>query len=600
MSILSKINSPLDLKKLSIDELKVLSNEIREEIISVVSNNGGHLSSNLGIVETTIALHYVFDFKNDKIVFDVGHQCYTHKILSDRKDKFISIRTGGGISGFPDIEESEYDAFTTGHAGTSISAGLGICEARDRLNKDFYVFSVVGDGSIVNGLNLEAITSSTKKPKKFIVLLNDNGMSISKNRNGLYNLISQNTVKAKYVKGKTAVKKALGNSKLSIFLSKIKSRIKRILNKNFDFEDYGFKYVGVLDGNNIEQMIKVLTRVKHASNNEAILLHVKTQKGKGLKEAEDMADIYHGVGKKLSLANGIYGETLGDELNKIIDDDKNVLVITAAMKDGTGVKTVEEKHPDNFIDVGIAEEFAVTYSAGMASYGIKPVVAIYSTFLQRAYDQILHDVCIPNLPVIFAMDRSGFCGVDGKTHQGLFDLSYLSHLPNMHIFAPCNSEELRDVLRYSLTLNSPVAIRYPNTREEVKTERISLIDNPWQYVEKGKDGTIIAVGPRMLNLALKTKEQFKLDVSVINARTVKPLDTKILDEIKDGKVITLEENVLNGGFGSTVKNYLLENNTNVSIKCFGVDDTFVCHDTIENQLIKNGITLENIAEFIKN
>ena len=403
-----------DIKKLNIDELKVLADDIREKIINTAKENGGHLSSNLGIVETTVALHYVFDFPKDKLIFDVGHQCYAHKILSDRAEKFDSIRLEEGLSGFQDSQESEYDAFTTGHAGTSISAGLGYCVARDILKEDYCVINLVGDGSFVNGLNMEAITALTQKPTNHIVIFNDNGMSISKNKNGLYNLISRGTSQNWYIKNKKFLKRIFKNSFITRGLAKIRNFIKRTLNKNFNLENFGFKYIGVTDGNNIKDMVSILKRAKNIAKQKAVFLHIHTIKGKGLEVAEEQSEAYHGVGKNLEHVSGSFSQTLGEKLNELIEKDRKIVAITAGMKDGTGLNCVEEKFPDNFKDVGIAEEFAVTLSAGMSAGGLKPVVCIYSTFMQRAYDEIWHDVCLQNLPVVFCLDRAGFVGSDGK------------------------------------------------------------------------------------------------------------------------------------------------------------------------------------------
>ena len=430
------VSHSLDVKKLNTKELEALAQSTREQIVQTVSKNGGHLSANLGMVETTIALHKVFDFSKDKLIFDVGHQCYTHKILSGRQDSFESIRLDNGISGFPDITESPYDAFSAGHAGTSISAGLGYCFARDKLNQDYTVVCVVGDGSFANGLNLEALIESHVKPKNFIVVLNDNGMSISKNKNGFYRMLSKSTTKRGYVGSKKLIRKIFGNSFITKGLAKFRNFIKRVINKSNYFEPFGFKYVGIVDGNDIKDMTTILERVKLVAKEKAVFLHIKTKKGKGLKQAEEHADAYHGVGADLKVDNGNFGFALGQKLNQLIEKDNRIVAITAGMASGTGLSAVEKQYPKNFIDVGIAEEYGITLASGMAIGGLKPIVAIYSTFLQRAYDQILHDVCIQNLPIIFCIDRAGLVGQDGKTHQGVFDISYLSHLPNMKILAP--------------------------------------------------------------------------------------------------------------------------------------------------------------------
>ncbi len=596
MGILEQIENSLDIQKLNNKELDILVDEVRDKIIKTVNNNGGHLSSNLGIVETTVALYKFFDFKKDKLIFDVGHQCYAHKILSDRKNQFDTIRLDGGISGFPDITESEYDAMTTGHAGTSISAGLGYCMARDKKGEDYTVISVVGDGSFSNGLNLEALFSSTNKPKNFIVILNDNGMSISKNKNGLYNHLSKSSTKRGYLSSKKAFLKIFGTSFITRGLARFKEFIKRTINKNNYFENFGFKYVGVVDGNNVKELSAILERVKVVAKDKAVLLHVKTKKGKGYKQAEEQADLYHGVGSAFKSENGSFSIAFGNKVNDLIEKDKNIIAITAGMRDGTGLKTVEEKNPNNFIDVGIAEEYAVTLASGMALGGLKPIVAVYSTFLQRAYDQIVHDVCLQNLPVIFCLDRAGMVGQDGKTHQGAFDLSFLSHIPNLKIIAPNSIFELQDALDYALSLNCPVAIRYPKNATEVK-EEVAFKEELWRIEKDGVKANILAVGPRTLELALEVAKDID-GVGVISARTVKPLCEKTLLSISDKPVIILEENSKIGGFGSLVGSFYLDKGLNTKIKCIGIEDKFVRHGCVQKQLEENGLKKQTLTEEI--
>ena len=592
MAMLESVSVGADVKKLNIKELELLSEDIRKEILSVTAKNGGHLASNLGVVETTVALYKVFDFNKDKLIFDVGHQCYAHKILSDRKDRFSTIRTDDGLSGFPLRAESSYDAFVAGHAGTSIAAGIGFCEARDKLKEDYTVISMVGDASIVNGLNLEALSVKGEKPKNFIVLLNDNGMSISKNQNGLYRYLSKTTIKRSYVVGKKTIRKVFRDSFITKLLGRFKNFIKRLIGDPNYFEQQGFKYVSVVDGNNVSKLIKTLSRVKLAAKEKAILLHVKTTKGKGYLKAEEQADVYHGVGAKLISEQGDFALCLGQSLCEMIDVDDKIVAITAGMKDGTGLSAVEKAHPKNFIDVGIAEEYAVTSAAGMAAGGLKPFVAIYSTFLQRAYDQIMHDVCIQNLPVVFCLDRSGLVGKDGCTHQGVFDLSYLLHLPNLTVLAPNDRAELKDALSYAKELNSPVAIRYPKASGEERP-LVPLSKSPWEVVCDGEGDVVLAVGPRMLDLAIKLKKE-KPDLKIISVRVLKPLCASILDEIKDKKIITLEENSVIGGFGAYVSSYYASKTQLVDVVSFGVKDEFVAHGSINNQLIKSGLTVENI------
>ncbi len=599
MSLISEINASADIKKLNIKELKALAQEIREEIISVTEKNGGHLSSNLGIVETTIAIHYVFDLPKDKLIFDVGHQCYTHKILSGRRDAFGTIRTDGGLSGFPDAEESEFDAFTTGHAGTSLSAGLGYCTARDKLKEDYFVINVVGDGALVNGLNLEALFATQEKPKNYIVILNDNGMSISKNKNGFYRFISKGTVNKGYYYGKKAIRKVFKNSFVTRWLISFRDFIKRVFNKRSYLEQFGYKYVDVTDGNNIKKLIKILKSVKGTPKGKAIFLHLQTTKGKGLKKAEEHSDYYHGVGKNNGgVSEGkSFSSALGEKLNSLIEKDNKIVAITAGMKDGTGLKQVEEKFPENFFDVGIAEEYAVTLAAGMAKGGLNPMVAIYSTFMQRAYDEILHDVCLQKLPVILLLDRAGLNGEDGKTHQGVFDLSFLCHIPNMTVLAPCDTSELSNAIDYAISLNSPVAIRYPKKQVmDISPIREEKEFSKWTVVKDGGDITILAVGPDAMSVALASAEEFEGRVRVVNARTVKPLDKEFLGSITSGTVITLEENSVIGGFGQMVSAYFT--NTPVKVYNLGVKDEFIAHGTRTNQLKYNGLDVESVRRMI--
>lgn len=594
MSKLDGILQPQDIKKLNIKELNELSQEIRAEILSVTEKNGGHLASNLGIVETTIALHYVFDFPKDKLLLDVGHQCYAHKILTGRKDRFSTIRTDGGLSGFIDSSESEYDCFSSGHAGTSVAASIGFCTARDKLLQDYKVIGLMGDGAIANGLNLEAITANEFKPKNLIIILNDNGMSISKNGNGFYRFISRHTTKKAYVKSKRAIKKIFRDSFITRMLSGFRDFIKRVLNKSNYFEQYGFKYVGVVDGNNIQDLVKIFERVKEISKDRAVFLHLKTTKGKGYKSAEENSELYHGVGEKHKTDNGDFSLALGKKLNQLIDSDDRIVAITAGMKDGTGLSLVEKQHPDNFIDVGIAEEYAVTLSAGMASGGLKPIVGIYSTFMQRAYDQILHDVCLQNLPVIFCIDRAGVVGKDGKTHQGVFDISYLSHIPNINIFAPTTTAEFEHTLEYALTLNAPVAIRYP--KDSVGERKVKpFSDGLWETIKEGDDLVILAVGPRMVKIATEFADK-KNGVSVVSARSIKPLCIKTLDEIKNKVIITLEENSILGGFGSLVDLYYRSIGQKVNLSILGIKDGFIEHGNIDEQLKQNGLTVDDLIK----
>ncbi len=587
-------NNSFDIKNLDFKGLTLLAEQTRQEILAVVNSNGGHLASNLGIVETTIALHRAFDFSKDKLVFDVGHQCYAHKIFSGRKEQFATIRKDSGISGFPSKEEG--DPFTVGHAGTAISSALGLAEARDKLGEDYFVISVVGDGAIANGLNLEAITASSSKPKKFILILNDNGMSISKNDNGFYKFLSKGTTGKGYLRSKRILKKIFGDSFITRWLASFRDFIKRVVGRNNYFENHGFKYVGVVDGNNIKELSKIVDRVKEIAKYKAVFLHVKTTKGKGYEKAENQAEIYHGVGASFSHETGAFSMALGEKINELIEKDDKIVALTAGMADGTGLSEVRKLHPKNFRDVGIAEEYCVTYSAGLATGGLKPIVAIYSTFMQRAYDQLLHDVCVQNLPVIFCLDRAGVVGSDGVTHQGVFDLSYLSHIPNLTILAPTCTAELKDMIDYALTLGSPVAIRYP--KSSALEREATKINGEWERIKAGKKFTLLAVGPRMLDLAIKVAEEVS-GVGVVNARIVKPLDQKCLLDIKGTTVVTLEENSVIGGFGSMVGEFYNANLIKTKVVNLGIKDQFVKHGSVDSQLKTNGLTVEDIKKVLR-
>lgn len=597
MSILETINNCNDIKKLNIRELNELSNELRQLIIETTRSNGGHLASNLGTVDFTLALFYVFDFDKDKIIFDVGHQSYAYKILTDRFKSFSTLRKEGGISGFPDSFESKYDAFSSGHAGTSISASLGYCFSRDYLNQNYYVVNMVGDASFFNGENLEAITYSDNKPNKFIVVFNDNGMSIDKNTNAFYKIVSKVTTTKKYNAFNNFLGRCLGKTIVGKMLMRFKLFLKRSLTLNTFIDSLGLKYVGVFDGHDIKTLIKILNNVKQSES--ATFLHIKTKKGKGLSEAEENSSKFHGVKANLETSNNHFSNSVSQILSNLKEAEPNIVAITAGMKDGVGLTDFATKYENSFVDVGIAEECAITLAGGIAKGGLKPIVFMYSTFMQRGYDQMLHDICLQNLPVIVCIDRAGFVGSDGKTHQGLFDLSFLSHLPNLTIFAPKNAQELEESLKVALLLNSPVCIRYPNG-EKIDANTVQTFNESlsWEYVKKGEKNAILAVGPRMNELALKVFNKVN-NVTVINARTIKPLDKKTLLEIQNYNVITLEENVKIGGFGSLVVNFYKENGLNTNVNVLAVNDQFVSHATIDRQLELNGFTVENVIKLLK-
>lgn len=589
--MLEQIKSPQDLKELPVSKLEELCGEIREKIIDVVEKNGGHLSANLGSVELIVALYYVFDFPKDKIVFDVGHQSYTHKILTERYELFETIRKENGLSGFPNIFESVYDCYSSGHAGSSISAGLGYCYARDRQNQDYYVISFIGDGALVNGVALEGLINNSEKPDKFLVVLNDNGMSISKNTSGLYRALTSLSRSKTYSKTMKKADNKIGKTFFGKFLKRIKSFVKRIFSPFASLELLGIKYTGVYDGNNVKQTVRILKDIKNSQRIN--LLHVKTVKGKGLTKSENDSEKYHGIGKHFTPSVNSFSCALGETLNEMAKD-KNFVAISAGMLDGTGLKTLKENHPEKVIDVGICEEHALTLASGIALGGIKPYCAIYSTFLQRAYDQLVIDVCLQNLPICVCIDRAGVVGADGQTHQGVFDVSYLSHIPNLTILAPKDVAEFKSMLKFSYDFKTPLAIRYCNGKiedfafhDEFSLKWEKTLEKPLAKL------TILAVGYRMNKLALNFGETADFGVNVINARVIKPLDYQTLNEIST-PVITLEENVINGGFGQAVLNYFNSMDKKIKVLNLGIKDEFVKQASVERQLELNGLNLENL------
>ncbi len=598
-NFLDKVNSPDDVKKLSLEELNELAAEIRMFLIETVSKTGGHLASNLGVVELTLALHRVFNSPVDKIVWDVGHQSYVHKIITGRKDKFDTLRKLGGLSGFPKVNESEHDAFNTGHSSTSISAAFGIARARDLKKENSSVIAVIGDGALTGGMAFEALNNAGRTPNNFIVVLNDNEMSISKNVGGVSKYLSQIRTEPFYFKVKEDIDlmlnkiPAIGKSAAKA-LGKVKGSIKYMIMPGIFFEELGFKYLGPVDGHNITELEKLLTIAKGIKG--PVLVHVCTQKGKGYTYAEENPHVFHGIapfeietGEVISHGGPGYSEIFGRELSKIANDDDRVVAISAAMPHGTGLELFSKKFPDRFFDVGIAEQHAVTFSAGLARNGIKPVVALYSSFLQRAYDQVLHDVALQNLHVVFAIDRAGIVGEDGETHQGIYDISFLSHIPNMAILAPCDYTDFTKMLKFALQeYSGPIAIRYPRGRGADK-----LIDTPpVKYgqsllVREGSDVTIAAIGNK-LETALNVADMLeKMDIfcDVIYSRFIKPVDTKLIlnSAIKTRRVITIEDNAVTGGFGSLVLETMNQKGINIKTKMFGYPDQFIPHGS-KNEL----------------
>ena len=606
-NLLEQINSPKDLKKITLEEKETLSQEIRDLIIDVTSKNGGHVASNLGVVELTIALHSIFDTPNDKIVWDVGHQCYVHKILTGRREEFQNIRKLGGISGFPKICESEYDNFNTGHSSTSISIATGMARARDILNENYEVVAVIGDGSLTGGMALEALNDAGSSKTNVKVILNDNEMSISKNVGGIPLYLSKMRTKTGYTRSNRKIKAIVNKipyigKPIISFAHYTKQIIKRAVFRNMYFEDIGFTYLGPVDGHDIKKLEDILERSKKI--NGPVLIHVVTKKGKGYKLAEENPDKFHGIsaydketGEVKKSKN--YSKVFGEKLVKMASEDKRIVAVTAAMRDGTGLKEFSEKFQDRFFDVGIAEQHALGLIAGMARAGLKPVLPIYSSFLQRGYDQIIHDIALSGIPVTVCIDRAGIVGNDGETHQGIFDLSFLSSIPNIVIMAPKNFEELDKMLEFGVNLDKPVFIRYPRGGENFSFESTEDVElGKAEIVQEGTDLSIIAIG----NMVGRAEEVASLlpekSVEIINARFLKPLDEEtILNSIrKTGYCITIEDNLLKGGLGSAVVEAVNKSDIqDVKIKNFGYDDTFVEHGTVKELEDKYGLSAEKIS-----
>ena len=614
--MLEEINSIDDLKKLNIEEKKILAQEIREYIIKIVSKNGGHLASNLGVVELTISLHSIFNVPFDKIIWDVGHQTYTHKILTGRKEKLKTLRTSGGIAGFPKLEESETDCFNTGHSSTSISIALGMAKARDIKKENNSIICVIGDGALTGGMALEALNDAGSSDTKLTVILNDNEMSISKNVGGVNMLLSKLRTKRLYTKSNISAKKII--KKVPVvgapfvkFVQKAKRSIKQFIIPKMYFEDIGFRYLGPVDGHDIEKLESLLKISKELDG--PVLIHVLTKKGKGYKPAEENPDKFHSTsafeietGKTLKEKQTDYSKIFGNKLIQLAEKNNKIVAITASMKDGTGLTEFQKKFPNRFFDVGIAEQHAIGFSAGLASNGMIPVVPIYSSFYQRAYDQVIHDVCIQNLPVIMCVDRAGIVGADGETHQGILDLSFFNIIPNLTIMAPKNFKELEDMLEFATKLNKPVVIRYPRGGEgkNVFKENTKIEYGKAEILQEGNDISILAIGKmvdRAIDVCNKLKED-NINAEVINIRFLKPLDKEtIINSVKKTKnCITIEDNILLGGLASNVKELLLDNKLDVNIKTFGYPNKFIKHGSVENIEKKYGLDTESIYNYVKN
>ena len=610
--LLEKINRPNDIKNITKDNYALLAGEIREFLIEKISASGGHLASNLGVVELTMALHLVLDLPKDKIIWDVGHQAYTHKILTGRKSEFDTLRSYGGLSGFPKRRESECDAFDTGHSSTSISAGLGIVTANYLQGKDDTVVSVIGDGALTGGLAFEALNNASRLKRNYIIVLNDNEMSISENVGGMSKYLSGIRTGHVYNDMKSGVTKTLNSiplvgEKLVHQISKTKSSIKQLVIPGMLFENMDITYLGPVDGHNIPQMIRVFKEAKKL--NHAVLVHVITKKGKGYEFAERKPSKYHGidafdkstgevVNKKTA---STYTDIFSKALCRMAENNDKIVAITAAMSDGTGLKRFKATYPDRFFDVGIAEEHAVTFAAGLASAGLKPYVAIYSSFLQRAYDQIMHDVCIQNLPVVFAIDRAGIVGNDGETHQGIYDISFLRTIPNLSIFAPKNGYEFVDILKYSTYFNGPIAIRYPRGKasEILKEFREPIKYGKSEIIYKGKDVALVSCGS-MMEVALQAKEELQkhnINCSVVNARFLKPIDEECIEKLtKDHNIIvTLEENVLTGGYGEAVLRFVNSCGLNAKVINIGIPNMYLEHGNVDVLKKEVGLTAENVV-----
>ena len=603
MEILGKIHEIGDIRKLTIPALEKLSKEVNEFIISSVAETGGHLASNLGTTDLTVALLKVFNFDKDKIVFDVGHQAYAYKILTGRKDDFKTLRKYQGLSGFPKRHESKYDFFDTGHSSNSISAALGMARARDLSKEKYQVIALIGDGAMTGGEAYEGLNDLGSSKTNMLVILNDNGESISSSVGGLAQKLAKIRINPTYLNIKKDIKKKFVAKEKTIFvLTKIKNKIKNIVLPPRLFENLGLKYFGPIDGHNIKELVETLTKIKKM--NGPILLHVITKKGNGYLPAMTTPSSYHGVSSfdpeiGIESKGKDYSYYFGQTLIRKTDENNKIVAITAAMKGGTGLNEYAEKFPNNFFDVGIAEGHAVSMAAGLASNGYRPVVAIYSTFLQRAYDQILIDVCMQDLPVVFAIDRAGLVGSDGETHQGIFDISYLSHMPNMQIIAPKNIEELDVVFDYALNESHPVAIRYPRGKSTLKLKPISkLKKGKWEIIKKGEKVALIASG-KMLELAYQISEKYP-DLMLINANFIKPIDKSLLESLskENYQIITLEDNEISGGLGSNILVYLNSIGYSKNIKIIGYDDKFISQGNIEELLFENNITIESISKII--
>ena len=612
--ILEKIKEANDVKQLSLSECEQLAQEIRDFLIRSLSETGGHLASNLGVVELTIALHRFLHFPEDKLVWDVGHQAYTHKILTGRKEQFATLRKTGGLSGFPKRKESDCDAFDTGHSSTSISAGLGLVQARDLKGENYQVVSVIGDGALTGGMAYEALNNAAELKKNFIIILNDNEMSITRNVGGMSSYLDHIRMAAPYTELKMGVTNALkkipkvGDGMVDA-LHKTKSSIKQLVIPGMLFENMGLTYLGPVDGHDMRQLGKVLQEAKRKQG--PVLIHVLTEKGRGYEPAMRHPARFHGAapyeietGLPKSNGNPSYTDIFSTVMRKFGDREPDVVAVSAAMVPGTGLKRFGNMFPERLFDVGIAEEHAVTFAAGLALGGLRPVVAIYSSFLQRAVDQILHDVCMQNLPVVFAVDRAGLVGSDGETHHGCFDLSYLSMMPNMTVMAPKNKWELSDMLKFAIRQKSPVAIRYPRGEAYAGLEdyRAPIEMGKAEILEKGKEIAILAVG-NMVRTAVQVTENLRncgYEPTLVNMRFVKPLDMDLLEILREDHslIVTMEENVKSGGFGEQVMTYYGSRLHSPAVRIVAIEDQFVPHGSVEDLMHQQQMDSASVTERI--
>lgn len=610
--MLEKIQKPNDIKKIPADQLPALAEEIREFIIESLSKTGGHLASNLGVVELTIAMHRVFDLPKDKLIWDVGHQSYTHKILTGRKDGFETLRREGGISGFPKRSESDCDVFDTGHSSTSISAGVGYVRARELKKENYSVVSIIGDGALTGGMAYEALNNAASLKSNFIIVLNDNEMSITENVGGMSSYLSGLRTASAYTDFKMDVTKALNRIPgigpgMVDAMRKTKSSIKQIIIPGMLFEDMGLTYLGPVDGHNIPQLIKTFQEAKRFEG--PILVHVLTQKGRGYEPAMRHPARFHGAGPfdvktglPVGKSNPTYTDVFSTVMRKMGDRRKDVAAVTAAMMTGVGLKRFSNMFPDRCFDVGIAEEHAVTFAAALSLGGITPVVAIYSSFLQRAYDQIMHDVCMQNLHVVFAIDRAGLVGYDGETHHGIFDLSYLGSMPNMTILAPKNLWELSDMIKFAVDYDGPIAVRYPRGEAYtgLKEFRAPICLGKSEVIHEGSRVALLAVGS-MVKMAEEVQKQLKermdMDAALVNARFVKPIDEELLRSFADTYelVVTLEENVKDGGFGERVLAFAEEEDLPFGVEIIALPDRFIPHGSVSYQMKQVGFTPEDFC-----